>query len=62
MCKYCEGPLTLSLIEIGELEKEYRYIKFENGNLCFRSVNRDGKKTDLVRKAKFCIECGRKLS
>ena len=66
MCAYCEGPMTLALIELGEITKnkhEYSYIKIEKGRLVFRSVNgKTGMPTDIGTRAKFCIECGRKLT
>ena len=65
MCAYCEGPMTLALIELGEIGKrnEYSYIKIEDGKLVFRTTNaKKGTYTDIGTKAKFCIECGRKLT
>lgn len=67
MCAYCEGLTTLALIELGEITKknrhEYSYIKIEKDRLVFRSVNnRTGTHADIGTKAKFCIECGRKLT
>ena len=66
MCAYCEGLTTSVLIELGEITKnrhEYSYIKIEKGRLVFRSVNnKTGTCTDIGTKAKFCIECGRKLT
>jgi hypothetical protein len=65
MCAYCEAPVTLALIELGGITRnkhEYSYIKIENGRLVFRSIDdKTGTCTDIGRKAKFCIECGRKL-
>lgn len=67
MCVYCEqGSMNLCLIELGEVtnnKHEYSYIKLENGKLVFRTTNaKKGTYTDIGRKAKFCIECGRKLT
>lgn len=66
MCAYCEGLTTSALIEPGEITKnrqKYSYIKIEKGRLVFRSVNnKTGTCIDIGTRAKFCIECGRKLT
>lgn len=67
MCAYCEGLTTSVLIELGEITKKnrhgYSYIKNEKGRLVFRSVNnKTGTCIDIGTRAKFCIECGRKLT
>ena len=65
MCAYCKGLTTSALIESGEITKnrhEYSYIKIEKGRLVFRTVNnKTGTCIDIGTRAKFCIECGRKL-